>query len=107
MSSDALAFGVYILADETDWQRALELGYWQTPSLASEGFIHAASHEQVSIVFAKHFSQQQSICLLKLDEASLVDYLHWDRHPISGELYPHIYCAIPLASVERVIAWPV
>lgn len=107
MSLDALCFGVYILASEQDWQHALELGYWQTPSLASQGFIHAASHEQVPIVFAKHFSNQPLICLLKLDEASLVDYLHWDKHPISGELYPHIYCPIPLASVERVIAWPV
>jgi uncharacterized protein (DUF952 family) len=106
MSLDALRFGVYILASETDWQQALALGYWQTPSLATHGFIHAASHEQVPSVYAKHFSEQLSICLLKLDEASLVDYLHWDAHPETGELFPHIYCAIPLASVERVIAWP-
>ncbi len=107
MSLEALRFGVYILAREADWQHALELGFWQTPSLASEGFIHAASHEQVPGVFARHFAEQGTVRLLKLDEASLVDYLHWDKHPDSGELYPHIYCAIPLASIERVIEWPV
>jgi uncharacterized protein (DUF952 family) len=42
-----------------------------------------------------------------LDEGSLVDFLRWDAHPKTGELYPHIYCAVPLASVERVIEWPV
>jgi uncharacterized protein (DUF952 family) len=107
MSSALLRFGVYILARTEDWQRALQWGYWQTPSLASQGFIHAASHEQVPQVFAKHFAGQHSICLLQLDEASLVDYLHWDAHPETGELYPHIYCAIPLASVERVLSWPI
>lgn len=106
MSSDALRFGVYILAREADWQRALGLGYWNTPSLAEQGFIHAASHEQVPGVYAKHFVEQGPVCLLKLDEASLVDYLHWDAHPETGELFPHIYCVVPLASVERVISWP-
>jgi uncharacterized protein (DUF952 family) len=85
----------------------MALEHWQTESLLTLGFIHAASHEQVPAVFAKHFSEQSSIMLLKLDEASLVDYLHWDPHPITGELFPHIYCVVPLASVERVIEWPI
>lgn len=101
-----LPYGVYILANQEDWQSALALGYWQTDSLHSHGFIHAASHEQVPDVYNKHFSDQISIHLLKIDEASIVDYLHWDAHPVTAELFPHIYCALPLASIERVIDWP-
>ena len=107
MNAQALPFGVYILARHADWQAALQHGFWQTPSLQSEGYIHAASHEQVPEVHARHFADCASVCLLKLDEASLIDYLHWDKHPSTDELYPHVYCAIPLASVERVIDWPV
>ena len=106
MTEIKLPFGIYILAKQADWQNALALGYWQTDSLLSEGFIHAASHEQVAAVYAKRFADQGNIHLLKIDEASLVDYLHWDAHPITGELFPHIYCVLPLASVERVIDWP-
>ena len=75
MTEIKLPFGIYILAKQADWQNALELGYWQTDSLLSEGFIHAASHEQVAAVYAKRFADQGSIHLLKIDEASLVDYL--------------------------------
>lgn len=107
MNAAALPFGVYILARTDDWQAAQQRGYWRTPALDAEGFIHAASHEQVPAVFARRFIDVERVFLLKLDEASLVDYLRWDAHPRTGELYPHIYCAVPLASVERVIEWPV
>lgn len=106
MTEIKLPYGVYILAQQEDWQNAMTLGYWQTESLLSRGFIHAASHEQVSAVYIKHFAGQGRIHLLKIDEASLVDYLHWDAHPVTAELFPHIYCALPLASIERVIDWP-
>jgi uncharacterized protein (DUF952 family) len=107
VNAQALPFGIYILAREADWRDAQDLGYWSTPSLASEGFIHAASHEQVPGVYARHFADHAKVFLLKLDEASLVDYLQWDAHPATGELYPHITAPVPLESVERVVEWPV
>ena len=107
MTPGALPFGVYILAREPDWRAAQALGYWHTSALESEGFIHAASHEQVPAVFARRFNDVDRLFLPMLDEGSLVDFLRWDAHPKTGELYPHIYCAVPLASVERVIEWPV
>ena len=107
MNAAALPFGVYVLAREPDWRSAQQLGYWHTAALESEGYIHAASHEQVPAVFARRFGDVSQVCLLKLDEASLVDFLRWDAHPKTGELYPHIYCVVPLASVERVLEWPV
>ena len=106
MTPGALPFGVYILAREPDWRAAQVLCYCHTAALESEGFIHAASHEQVPAVFARRFNDVSHVCLLKLDEAALIDFLRWDAHPKTGELYPHIYCAVPLASVERVIVWP-
>lgn len=106
MTLKSLPFGIYILAREHDWLAAQEQGYWHTRALESEGFIHAASHEQVPEVYARRFSDCAHVCLLKLDEASLVDYIRWDPHPISGEPFPHITTVIPLASIERVIAWP-
>lgn len=107
MTPQALPFGIYILARQSDWESALELGYWHTASLENEGFIHAASHEQVPLVFARRFSDVAQIQLLKLDEAALVDFLRWDPHPITDELYPHITAPIPLQCIERVLHWPV
>lgn len=107
MTIQSLPFGIYILARDADWRVAKQLGYWHTAALENEGYIHAASHEQVPSVFVRRFADCASVFLLKLDEASLVDYLHWDPHPITGELFPHIRTVIPLASVERVIEWSV
>ena len=107
MSPQALPFGVYILARAADWENAQRLGYWHTASLESEGFIHAASHEQVPGVFSRRFSDAAQVLLLKLDEAALVDYLQWDAHPVTGELFPHITAPIPLQCIERVLHWPV
>ncbi len=107
MTPQALPFGVYILARAADWDNAQQLGYWHTASLESEGFIHAASHEQVPGVFARRFSDVTQVFLLKLDEAALVDYLQWDAHPVTGELFPHITAPIPLQCIERVLHWPV
>jgi uncharacterized protein (DUF952 family) len=106
MTPQSLPFGVYILARHGDWENAQQLGYWHTASLESEGFIHAASHEQVPAVFARRFGDVREVLLLKLDEAALVDFLRWDAHPVSGELFPHITAPIPLECVERVIVWP-
>ncbi len=106
MTPQALPFGVYILARPVDWDNAQQLGYWHTASLESEGFIHATSHEQVPAVFARRFGDVPQALLLKLDEAALVDYLRWDPHPVSGELFPHITAPVPLQCVERVIPWP-
>lgn len=107
MTTQALPFGVYLLARASDWENAQRLGYWRTAALQSEGFIHAASHEQVPAVFARRFSDVSQVFLLKLDEAALVDFLRWDAHPVSGELFPHITAPVPLECVERVISWPV
>ena len=107
MTPQALPFGVYILARAADWENAQQLGYWNTASLESEGFIHAASHEQVPAVFACRFSDVTQVFLLKLDEAALVDYLQWEAHPVTDELYPHITAPIPLQCIERVLHWPV
>lgn len=107
MNAQALPFGIYILAREADWHAAQKLGYWHTAALENEGYIHAASHEQVPGVYARRFADCARVFLLKLDEASLVEYLQWDAHPATGELYPHITAPIPLQSVERVIEWPV
>ena len=107
MTPQALPFGVYILARAADWDNAQQLGYWHTASLESEGFIHAASHEQVPGVFARRFGDVTQVFLLKLDEAALVDYLQWAAHPVTDELYPHITTPIPLQCIERVLHWPV
>jgi uncharacterized protein (DUF952 family) len=107
VTPQALPFGVYILARAADWDNAQQLGYWHTASLEKEGFIHAASHEQVPAVFARRFSDAAQVFLLKLDEAALVDYLRWDPHPVSSELFPHIATPIPLECIERVLRWPV
>lgn len=38
---------LYRIAEPADWQRAQETGFFASPDLAAEGFIHCSEHHQV------------------------------------------------------------
>ncbi len=90
---------IYIVSPRERWVRAQVVGEFTTPSLASEGFIHAATQAQVSGVLQRHYAGQSDLLLLEIDAAALGDALRYEASPRSGELFPHIYSALPLAVV--------
>jgi uncharacterized protein (DUF952 family) len=97
--------GIHLVLAREHWQTALAEGQLRTPSLTVEGFIHAATGEQISGVLARHFHGQCDLLLLTLDRAALAGVLRWEPGR-DGELYPHIYSAIPLAWVQSAESLP-
>lgn len=97
---------IYIVSPRDRWEAAQRAGEFVTPSLASEGFIHAATREQVPGVLQRHFSGQVDLLLLEVDAAKLGDSLRYEASPRSGELFPHIRSALPLAAVLSINALP-
>jgi len=93
---------IYIVSPRERWVRAQIVGEFITPALASEGFIHAATHEQVAGVLQRHYAGQVDLLLLEIDVAALGNALRYEASPRSGELYPHIYSALPLAAVLAI-----
>ena len=52
----------------------------------------------------RHYAGQSDLLLLEIDAATLGDALRYEASPRSGELFPHIYSALPLTAVLLVDA---
>ena len=99
---------IYHLTPRADWQTAQEKGEYRTESLATEGFIHCSTEEQVAHVANAFYANQKGLLLLVIDSSKLTSPLQWEppAHPteapapksLHGE-FPHIYGALNLDAV--------
>ena len=64
-----------------------------------DGFIHFSTAAQVAETAAKHFAQKSDLMLIAVDADALGAALKWERSR-GGELFPHLYAALPLAAVR-------
>lgn len=100
------------IAHQQDWEAALESGAYQGPTLAKEGFIHCSTDSQALRVANNFYRGQTDLVLLVIDTDKLVAALKYEApiNPQTGqpepeiqELFPHIYGAINLDAVPKVI----
>ena len=103
------------ITHQQDWQSALESGAYKSPTLDKEGFIHCSDAEQVLRVANNFYVGQTDLVLLVIDTAKLVAPLKIEApinpqtgQPESGvtDLFPHVYGAINLEAVIKVVAFP-
>ena len=90
---------IYHVTSNTDWQKALQQGFYEHPSLAAEGFIHTSKEEQVKSVLERYYQNQQDLLLLHIDETKLTAALKYELAPSVNEEFPHIYGALNLDAV--------
>lgn len=64
----------------------------------ADGFIHLSTEGQLPGTLAKHFAGQEGLHLAAVDLAALGDVVRWEVSR-GGELFPHVYAALPLAAV--------
>ena len=82
---------IYVVTTQSRWKTALDKGYHETESLATEGFIHASKEGQVKGVLERHFRNQNDLVLLHIDERLLKPELKYELAPSVNELFPHIF----------------
>jgi uncharacterized protein (DUF952 family) len=82
---------VYHITRQQDWESALESGAYQSPTLAKDGFIHCSTDTQVLRV-ANNFYRGQT-------ETG-------QPEPEIQELFPHVYGAINLGAVIKMVPFP-
>jgi uncharacterized protein (DUF952 family) len=70
-----------------------------------DGFIHFSTAEQVAETAAKHFAGQDDLLLIAVDGDQLGDALAWEPSR-AGALFPHLYGALTLNAVTKVVALP-
>ena len=68
-----------------------------------DGYIHFSSRHQVSETARKHFTGQSGLMLLAISASALGDQLKWEPSR-GGQLFPHLYAALPASAVVRAKA---
>lgn len=93
---------IYHVTTQSEWQAALQEGWYAAASLPIEGFIHCATWEQVPGVLQRYFANQQHLVRLTIDVHLLVHPLHFELAPSVNQLFPHIYGPINTNAVTNV-----
>ena len=62
---------IYRIAETRDWEAAQASGYFASPDLAAEGFIHCCTAQQVAAVANRYYQGQEGLVLLEIDETQV------------------------------------
>jgi uncharacterized protein (DUF952 family) len=90
---------IYHLARDAGWRDAARSGtYTGTAEDRADGFLHFSTAAQIVESAAKHRRGETGIVLVAVDAGSLGDALRWEPAR-GGALFPHLYGALPPASV--------
>jgi uncharacterized protein (DUF952 family) len=89
---------------QSDWQEAQQLGEYRAESLKTEGFIHCSTPAQLLWVAHRFYLRQTGLVLLEIDRDRLQARLQFDEIE-TGERFPHVYGALNLDAVVRVLVF--
>lgn len=95
---------IYHVVLKADWEKALELGYYEAASLHTEGFIHACLLHQLKGVLERYYAGKTDLLLLHIDETSLDSPLKYENSPSVNDQFPHIYGRLKTDAVKTVQA---
>ena len=84
------------------WEEAAVADEYTGDTLATEGFIHCSTPEQVVEVANYMFKGTPRLLLLVIDESKVKNELKYEDAG-NGKLYPHIYGSLNLDAVLRAV----
>jgi uncharacterized protein (DUF952 family) len=91
-----LAF-VYKIVAADEWARAQETGVFEGSTVdRADGFIHFSTAAQVAETAARHFSGQDDLLLVAVEQKDFGDKLVYEISR-GGALFPHLYAPLPIA----------
>ena len=97
---------IYHICTCREWKLARGAGtYGGSSQDLTDGYIHFSSASQVRESAAKHRTGQDDLVLLTVDPSPLGDALKWEPSR-GGQLFPHLYGRLVIASVQRADPLP-
>lgn len=94
---------IYRLLSESTWEQARTTGTFQgTEHDLRDGFIHFSTRSQLAETAARHYAAQAKLLLLGVNAEALGSALRFEPSR-GGALFPHLYGALPVATVTRVV----
>jgi Uncharacterized protein conserved in bacteria len=91
------------IIQRSDWEAARAAGAYRADSLATEGFIHCSTPEQVLTPANALFRDVRGLVLLVLDENKIAAPVVYEDCYESGTAFPHVYGPINLDAVTDVL----
>lgn len=90
---------IYKICERALWEAAeADRRFAGSPADARDGFIHFSTAAQLPGTAAKHFAGRPDLLLVAVDADALSAQLKWEPSR-GGELFPHLYAALPLSAV--------
>ena len=93
---------IYHVTNKNEWELALKKGFFDEPSLYTEGFIHNSTESQVNGVLERYYKDQTDLLLLHIDESKLIAELKFELAPSVNELFPHVFGNINLDAIVLI-----
>lgn len=91
---------IYKICEQAAWHEAERDGQYRgSADDARDGFIHFSAAAQVAGTAEKHFARKSGLMLVAVHAEALGAALRWERSR-GGELFPHLYGAMPLKAVR-------
>jgi uncharacterized protein (DUF952 family) len=91
---------IYKICERAQWRAAEAAGQYRGSSVDErDGFIHFSTAAQLTETASKHFARAADLMLVAVDAAALDTQLRWERSR-GGDLFPHLYAALPLRAVR-------
>ena len=97
---------IYHVTTAAEWNRALKKGFYEAPSLHSEGFIHCSQDHQVAGVLERYFAGKDELVKLVIDTDKLTSKYVFDWSPSVQDTFPHVYGPINTDAVTDVVGLP-
>jgi uncharacterized protein (DUF952 family) len=96
---------IYHIAFRADWDAAIAAREYRVSTrgrtLEQQGFIHAATAEQVGGVAEAFYADAEDLVVLVIDPARLISELRYDPVPGADRPFPHIYGPLNVDAVVR------
>jgi uncharacterized protein (DUF952 family) len=91
---------IYKICERAQWRAAEAAGRYRGSGVDErDGFMHFSTAAQLAETASRHFAKAVDLTLVAVDAAALGAELRWERSR-GGDLFPHLYAALPLQAVR-------
>ena len=90
------------LVAASEWAAATDP--YRPASLATEGFIHFSTAEQIPATSLRYYADVDDLLVLEVDPRAVTAEVRWEDLHGTG-VFPHLYGELPLAAVVAAVPY--
>jgi hypothetical protein len=89
---------IFKIVPRVEWENVAE-NYHGSAHDQADGFLHFSTRPQLPETLRRYYAGQTDLVLVAVEAAVLGAALKWEHSPSRGEDFPHLFGALPRASV--------